>query len=86
MDYVKKHSEGNPAFSLEKWQEKPDFVALPTIGEQLTQERLNEIKEEDLLELARNVLARADEVSRQVEKRGFYGYRDMRDKIERLRG
>jgi len=30
-DYVKAHAEGNPAFSLDKWQENPDFQAVPTI-------------------------------------------------------
>ena len=30
-EYVKAHAEGNPAFSLDKWQENPDFQAVPTI-------------------------------------------------------
>lgn len=30
-EYVKNHSEGNPAFSLDKWQEDPTFTIVPTL-------------------------------------------------------
>lgn len=31
QDYVKSHSEGNSTFKLDKWQENPEFVAIPTL-------------------------------------------------------
>lgn len=30
-DYVKAHSEGNSTFKLDKWQEDPEFKAIPTL-------------------------------------------------------
>lgn len=29
--WLKSHAEGNNTFSLEKWQEDPEFIALPTL-------------------------------------------------------
>lgn len=52
-DYVKKHGSGNPAFPLDKWVEKPEVLAFPTLGEppqimyliKLDKEMLQKIKE-----------------------------------------
>lgn len=30
-EYIKNHSEGNDAFKLDKWQEDPEFKAIPTL-------------------------------------------------------
>ena len=32
-DYIKKHGEGNPAYSLDKWSEDSEFKALPAFLE-----------------------------------------------------
>ena len=45
-EYAKKHGKGNPAYSLELFQE-PNFVALPTIYEDPTTEKVHSLSAED---------------------------------------
>jgi len=62
-DHVKKHGKGNPTFSLEKWQDEPEFVALPTIGEPLTLIKLSKLADSDFELLEKQVTARFQEVA-----------------------
>jgi hypothetical protein len=31
-DYIKKHGDGNPSYSLQQWQAQPEFHATPAFG------------------------------------------------------
>jgi len=50
-DYIKKHGEGNPNFSIEKWVKDPKFQAFPTLGEDPRKYALQDYTNKDLAEL-----------------------------------
>ena len=50
-EYLKKHYRGNPAFSLDKWVEDEEFVAMPTLGEKPNPELVRKLPDDMLQEL-----------------------------------
>lgn len=50
-DYTKKHAEGNPNFSMEKWVKDPTFQAFPTLGEDPKKYGLAGYTDKDLADL-----------------------------------
>jgi len=70
-EYVKNHGEGNPNFTLEKFED-PDFRPLPTIGEVLHPELLGKYSYDSLEEIAKAARARAWEISQEIKKRGEF--------------
>jgi hypothetical protein len=68
-EYVKKHSKGNPTFSLEKWAEEPDFVAFPTLGEILTPEKLDSMPIDEVEQIEAASKARHQEALASLKRR-----------------
>jgi hypothetical protein len=58
-EYLARHGEGNPAIPLDRWAEKPDFIAFPTLGELPNPVKLRDMPEPMLAELRRNAEAYA---------------------------
>ena len=50
-EYLKRHYRGNPAFSLDKWVEDEEFVAMPTLGEKPNPELVRKLPDDMLQEL-----------------------------------
>jgi len=47
-DYIKKHGQGNPAFSLEKWVQDPGFKAYPALDSDWQRAALDQFDDKDL--------------------------------------
>ncbi|MEM4154868.1 MAG: hypothetical protein QXW52_08645 [Candidatus Caldarchaeum sp.] len=74
-DYVVRHGEGNPSFSLTKWITMPEFVAFPTLGEPAKPELLYSMDARTLTELMRNAeswMMNADYVLRKLSEHQKY--------------
>ncbi|MEM1944066.1 MAG: hypothetical protein QXE52_08300 [Candidatus Caldarchaeum sp.] len=68
-EYVARHSEGNPAFTLDTWLSKPDFMAFPTLGEPANARLLAKMDMKTLIELKNNAeswMLNADLAARQL--------------------
>lgn len=68
--YVQDHKEGNSTFKLEKWVKDPQFLAMPSLGDNLTHEYLDPLSDEDLQLLCKKVEARSKELSAAFDRRG----------------
>ncbi|MEM4301541.1 MAG: hypothetical protein QXQ70_03105 [Candidatus Caldarchaeum sp.] len=60
-DYVKKHFQGNPSFTLDKWVQNSSFVAFPTLGEPPNRKQLIKMDKKMLWQLMRNAESYAAE-------------------------
>lgn len=66
--YVKVHSD-NPVPSLERFIEDAHFIALPSLGEMLSRERLDCMTQSDLEELERESRLRRQEIEAAMDRR-----------------
>jgi hypothetical protein len=72
--YAKNHSSGNNQITLET-AIQPGFIALPTIGEPLT-ERFAQMDNDELIILAKTLRGRSQEVNVELKRRGLdWGWR-----------
>lgn len=62
LDYLQKHGSGNPAFSLDKWIDNSEFMAMPTLGEGPDPRRLRKMPRQALMQLLNNAKAYASTV------------------------
>jgi hypothetical protein len=70
LDYTKKHANGNNQFTLEV-AGGLGFSALPTIGEVMTPERVDQYDEDTLLEIVRKSKARGEEALAGLKRKGY---------------
>jgi hypothetical protein len=74
-DYVKAHLGSNDQFILTKWSDERtanDTFALPTIGEVLTVERRGKWSDDELVQVAKAVKGRKQELEAELKRRGYW--------------
>ena len=67
--YAKDHARGNNAFTLTEWTDQPEFMAMPTLGEILTPDRLKGVSDADLQDLEKAARGRKQEVDAELQRR-----------------
>ena len=53
-EHVKKHGEGNPTYTMEKFLQNPTFKAFPTIGETPSADWVKKMDKQDLQQFIDN--------------------------------
>lgn len=67
-EYIKEHGEGNPVYSLDKWNENNFFVAYPAVAESWDK-KLKNFSVNELIELGLHVARRNSELITELRNR-----------------
>jgi len=70
-DYIQNHIAGNAQYTLDHSLRDPTFIALPSMGEVITVDKIKDIPDDTLTAIVLKAKARTEEAQAELKRRGW---------------